>query len=140
MTFQTVTLQLPNTIYKSAKRTAKVVKRPVEEVLLGALSSSLPPLEGLPPATLKELTTLESLDDKSLGAIARKMLPRSRRQKLSRLLEKNQAGGLLERDRQALDKLTEESERLMLRKARALVLMKLRGYAPAVVLQQKRPK
>jgi hypothetical protein len=41
---------------------------------------------------------------------------------------------------QALDKLISESEPLMLRKARSLVLLKLRGYAPAVILQQKQPK
>ena len=140
MTFQTVTLQLPETIYKSARRTAKVVKRPVEEVLLNALSSSLPPLEGLSPATMRKLTMLESLNDKRLWAIARSTLPRLRQQKLSRLLEKNQAGALLESELQVLDKLISESELLMLRKARAFVLLKLRGYAPAVLVEPKKQR
>jgi hypothetical protein len=56
-----------------------------------------------------------------------------KQQKLSRLLRKNQAGTLTERERKALDELISESERLMLRKARAYALLKWRGYAPAVM-------
>jgi len=33
MTFETVTLQVPKPIYQSAWRTARAVKRPVEEIL-----------------------------------------------------------------------------------------------------------
>lgn len=139
MTFQTVTLQLPEAIYKSARRTAKVVKRPVEEVLLNVLKSSLPTLEGLPPDMARELTELEQLTDKKLWSVARSTLPETRQQRLSRLLQKNQAGTLTKREHRTLDALVSTSEILMLRKARAFVLLKWRGYAPATVIEREKP-
>ncbi|GEM_PF-267024 len=134
MTFEPVTLNLPETIYQSAWRTAKAVRRPVEDILLTVIKSSLPPLEGLPPEMISELTELESSADAQLWRVARSALPESQQRKLSRLLRKNQAGTLTERERQTLDDLSSESERLMLRKARAYVLLKWRGYAPATAL------
>ncbi len=133
MTYQAVTLQLPETIYQSARRTAKAVKRPLEDVLVRVLNASLPSLEGLPPELMKELTELESLADAQLWTVARSTLPRLKQQKLSRLLRKNQAGTLTEREKNALNELIAESERLMLRKARTYALLKWRGYAPAVI-------
>jgi len=132
MTYQTVTLQLPKPIYQSVWRTAKAVKRPLADVLVTVLKSSLPSLEGLPPELMKELTALESLSDAQLWVVARSKLSQLKQQQLRRLLHKNQAETLTEREQQALNKLILESEQLMLRKARAGVLLKWRGYAPAM--------
>jgi len=118
MTYQTVTLQLPDTIYRSAWRTAKAVKRPVEEVLLTVLKSSLPSLEGLPYELAKELIELEALTNTQLRTIARSTMPQSKQRKLSGLLRKNQAGALTATERSRLDDLTAEAERLMLFRAR----------------------
>jgi len=137
MTFQTVTLQVPETIYQSASRTARAVKRPLEEILITVLKSSLPPLEGLPQGIIKELTALESFGDKQLWEVARSTLPDSRQRPLSRLLQKNQAGKLKDHERQKLDELIADAERLMLRKARAYVLLKWRGHAPAAVIERE---
>jgi hypothetical protein len=133
MTFQPVTLNLPETIYQSAWRTAKAIKRPVEDILLTVIKSSLPPLEGLPPEVIEELTELESFADAQLSRVAQSTLPEPRQRKLSRLLRKNQAETLTERERHTLDDLISESERLMLRKARAYVLLKWRGYVPVAI-------
>jgi len=133
MTFEPVTLNLPETIYQSAWRTAKAVRRPVEDILLTVIKFSLPLLEGLPPEMINELTELESFADVQLWKVARSTLPELQQRKLSRLLRKNQAGILTEGERQTLDALISESKRLMLRKARAPVLLKWRGYAPVVI-------
>lgn len=137
MTFEAVTLQVPKPIYQSAWRTARAVKRPVEEILVTVLKSSLPSLEGLPEEIIKELTTLESRTDKQLWEVARSTLPAMQQRTLSRLLRKNQAEKLTERERQKLDEFIEESERLMLRRARAYVLLKWRGYAPAAIIERE---
>jgi len=136
MTFQTVTLQVPQSIYQSAWRTARAVKRPVEDFFLMVLKSSLPSLEGLPEETITELTALESCTDKQLWAAARSTLSLAQRRQLSGLLHKNQAGKLTERERHKLDELIAASGLLMLRRARAYVLLKWRGYAPALALEQ----
>jgi hypothetical protein len=140
MALQTVTLQLPESMYQSARRTAKAVNQPIGEVLVTALKSTLPPLEGLAPEIITELTALEFLPDKQLWTMARSKLPQPQRRKLSHLLRKNQAGTLTEREERALDELIAESERLMLRKARAFVLLKWRGYAPAAGLARENGK
>jgi hypothetical protein len=86
------------------------------------------------------LTRLESFTDAQLWAIARSILPQPQQRKLRRLLRKNQAGKLTRREQQSLDELITESERLMLRKARAYVLLKWRGHAPAAVIEQENGK
>ncbi len=137
MTFQTVTLQVPQSIYQSAWRTARAVKRPIEDFFVMVLKSSLPSLEGLPEETITELTALESCTDKQLWEVARSTLSLAQRRQLSRLLQKNQAGKLAERERQKLDTLLAAADQLMLRRARAYVLLKWRGYAPATALHRE---
>jgi hypothetical protein len=111
------------------------VKRPVEDFFVMVLKSSLPALEGLPEETITELTALESCTDKQLWEAARSTLSHAQRRQLSRLLHNNQAGKLTERERQKLDELIAASGRLMLHRARAYVLLKWRGSAPATALQ-----
>ncbi len=129
MSLQAVTLQLPESIYKSARRTARVVKRPLEEILVTVLKSSLPTLDGLPPEIVTELTALESLDNEQLSEVAHSTFPPSQRRRLSALLRKNQAGQTTAREQDALEILISEAERLMLRKSRGYALLKWRGLA-----------
>jgi hypothetical protein len=55
-------------------------------------------------------------------------VPAAQQRELERLLCKNQAGTLTEREQQRLDKLQREADRVMLRKARATVLLRFRGH------------
>ncbi len=129
MSLQTVTLQLPQSIYNSARRTARVVKRPLAEILVTVLRSSLPALDGLSLEIATELTALESLDNERLAQAARSMFPPSQQRRLSTLLRKNQAGKITAREQGTLDNLISEAELLMLRKSRAYALLKWRGLA-----------
>ncbi len=124
---RTITLELPDTIYLPAKRMAEVVHRPLADVLVGALQASLPPLEGLSPALTAELGALEKLDDDSLWKVMISQVPLEQQRKLTRLLRKNKAGKLTRTDQANLAALQEEADRLMLRKARAAVLLRFRG-------------
>jgi len=45
---QTVMLQLPDKFYEPIMRIAQTMAQPIESVLLKALQTSLPPLDGLP--------------------------------------------------------------------------------------------
>jgi len=124
---QTVTLELPETIYLPAQRMAEATRRPVTEVLVGALKASLPPLEGLPPALITELVNLEKLDDEALWQVMLSQVPAERQRELNRLLRKNKSGKLSESERTDLAALQSEADRVMLRKARAAVLLRFRG-------------
>lgn len=124
---QTVTLELPQTIYLPVSRMAQATKRPLEDLLVCALRASLPSLDGLPSELVRELVKLERLDDESLGRVMVSKVPAAQQRRLDSLLHKNQAGTLTRREQQKLDRLQRQADRVMLRKARAAVLLRFRG-------------
>ncbi len=124
---RTVTLELPDTIYLPAQRMAEAFRRPLPDVLVEALKASLPPLEGLPPGLIAELGSLETLDDDALWQVMLSRLPADRQRKLNRLLRKNKTEKMTAADRAELAALQNDADRIMLRKARAAVLLRFRG-------------
>ena len=64
---ETVTLTLPDSVLQPVKRTAEAVQQPIEQLLVTALQSSLPPLQGLPDEVITDLTALETLDNERSG-------------------------------------------------------------------------
>lgn len=124
---QIVTLDLPDTIYLPAQRMAEATRRPLADVLVGALKASLPSLEGLSAELVAELIELEKLSDDALWQVMLSSVPADQQRRLSRLLRKNKAGQLSETERADLAALQAEADRVMLRKARAAVLLRFRG-------------
>ena len=72
---QTITLNLPDKLYEPIQRMAQATNRSVETVLLTALQTSLPSLEGLPEELAQELIKLETLDNDKLRQILLEMVP-----------------------------------------------------------------
>ncbi|HZF38491.1 MAG TPA: hypothetical protein VE715_06695, partial [Blastocatellia bacterium] len=66
---QTITLTVPDRVFQPIQRVAEATDQPIEALLLTALEASLPPLEGLPPGLMDELTELERLDDQALWRV-----------------------------------------------------------------------
>jgi hypothetical protein len=124
---QTVTLELPETIFLPAQRMAEAIQKPLADLLVRALKASLPSLEGLSPLLIADLVDLEKLDNKALRHVMLRQVPASRQRKLNRLLDKNKSGKLSESERAETTALQNEADRLMLRKARAAVLLRFRG-------------
>ena len=124
---QTLRLELPDAVYRPAKRTAEAIRRPVEEVIVNILLSALPSLEGLAPDLVEELTTLETATNERLQRVMFEQAPLAQQRRLRRLLQKNQAGTLSVHEQMELEALQKEADRVMLRKARAAVLLKWRG-------------
>jgi len=96
--------------------------------LVKALKASMPSLEGLDPELTAELEGLEGLNDESLRGIMRSRISDVQLAELEDLLDKNQAGTLRAEGRKRLSALQREADRLMLRKARAAVVLKFRGH------------
>lgn len=125
---QAITLELPETIYLPVQRMAEATRRPMTEVLVGALKASLPPLEGLSSLLFAELIKLEQLDDDRLWQVMLSQVPLAQQRKLERLLKKNKSGKLNDSERAELATLQNDADRVMLRKARAAVLLRFRGH------------
>ncbi|MEK7729311.1 MAG: hypothetical protein AAB354_12935 [candidate division KSB1 bacterium] len=125
---QTITLELPDVIFQPAQRMAEATRRSLTEVLVGALRASLPPVEGLPSAQTTELIDLESLSDDALQQIMISRVPVEQQRKLSRLLRKKKISRLTVSEQNNLNALQHEADLVMLRKARAAILLRFRGH------------
>ncbi len=124
---QSVTLTLPDRLFAPIERTARATQQPIESLLLTTLLASLPPLEGLSADLMQELTQLELLDNDALRKVMLETMPTEKHRALEALLYRNQAGTLSAAEHAELDELQREADRLMLRKARAAVLLRFRG-------------
>jgi hypothetical protein len=124
---QTITLTLPDNFFQPLQRTARAMNQPIEEVLLHALQASLPSLEGLPDDLLENLTALEMLDDQSLWQVMGERVPATLQRALSNLLDRQQSVTLTDVQQQQLTALQRQADLVMLRKARAAVLLRFRG-------------
>ncbi|MBK9231654.1 MAG: hypothetical protein WAW03_15135 [Anaerolineae bacterium] len=130
MTYQTITLTVPENLYKRLETQARAAARSVEEVAARALIRSLPPpVEAdLPPALRAELKAMSHLSDETLWQIADSTMNPDKVALHEVLLERNQSGALTPEGRQWLTRLREEADALMLRKAHAYVLLQSRGH------------
>lgn len=124
---QNVTLTLPDSVFQPIQRTARATNQPIEELLLHALQASLPPLEGLLDDVIENLTALETLNDQSLWQVMGETVPAALQRELSELLERQQSASLTGAERERLTMLQQQADLVMLRKARAAVLLRFRG-------------
>jgi hypothetical protein len=82
MTVQTITLRLPEPLYRTARQIAQVTKRPIETVLQDSLSAVLPPLDDVEPHEAAQLARLALLDDAALWGEARTLMTRAEQTEL----------------------------------------------------------
>ena len=130
MISQTVTLQLPETLYRRLSETARVTRRSFEEIALRALEAGSPPgWEDVPAEFQADLAALDRLDDQTLWRITHGQRPAADMARHEELLDKNQAEGLAETERLELDHLRAEADRFVLRKAHAAALLRWRGHS-----------
>lgn len=124
---QIITLNVPDNFYDPIKRMAEAMAQPIESVLLKALQSSLPPLDGLPNDIIQELNKLEILDNYALKQLLIKTVPKKQQQELEELLHKNKLQKLNQIEEKRLADLQSVVNKIMLQKARAAVLLRFRG-------------
>ncbi len=124
---RTITLTLPDDVLQPVQRVAQATKQSVEELLVMALQAALSTLEGLPPDVIQDLTALESLNDQALWRVMLEMVPLDQQHRLHDLLARHQEGTLTDSEREQLAILQQQADLVMLRKARAAVLLRFRG-------------
>lgn len=125
---QTVTLELPEALYRSAHQIAEATRQPLEAVLQASLAHALPPLDDVPPEEAVELAAMALLDDAALWRESRVTLSAEEQVELTELLDRQGAGGLSAADEPRLQALMDAYGRLMVRKAHAWLLLARRGY------------
>ena len=127
MTLQSVTLHLPEPVYQRAKHAADVLQRPVEDLIIDTLTSTLPVLDDVPTEMVSEIAAMTHLSDEALQGLATSALRPERQTSLSELLDKQGRGELDEAEQRELAALMAEYGRSMLRRAKAVALLLARG-------------
>jgi len=127
MTAHSVTVELPEVLFRKIERAARGLNQPMPQALLKIVESGLPSLDKVPPRHRSDLEIMETWSDQQLWRVAREELPGDQQQELSDLLDKNQNGELNAIEEARLDVLHAQANRLMLRKSYALALLKWRG-------------
>ncbi len=129
MTTDTVAIQVPQTVYRRLERLAQLTRRPLESLIVQALSSNLPPLpDDLPAAQRDALVALEGLSDDELWQVTRSAMPAGDQGQFAALRDRRRAGTLTPTEQSALDQLAQAADLLTLRKAYAAVLLTWRGH------------
>jgi hypothetical protein len=123
-----LTLELPEDVYERVSRAARGMNQPMEKALVSIVRAATPSLEKVPAEYRAELEAMEDLGDDALLRITRCRPAPARQRRLQRLLEKNQAGEMTEREQSALRTLRSEGDRLMLQRTYAALLLKYRGH------------
>lgn len=93
MAEETLTLNLPNTLYQRRKKRVDVEERSVEEVVIETLVSSVPEEDGIPPEPEHPLTSMASLDNATLWRAAKNDLAREAAEEIRRLRAKRERKG-----------------------------------------------
>jgi len=128
-TTNTVTLNLPEMLYRRLLQTAQATRRPLDEVVLHALEVGSPPAWNDAPAEFQaDLAALDRLDDEALWYIVRSSRSQADMRRYQELLDRHANGTLTDAERRELDELRLEADRFMLLKAHAAALLRWRGY------------
>jgi hypothetical protein len=122
-----ITMTLPDDVLQLAQRVVQATKQSVGQLLVTALQAALPTLDGLLPDVVQPLVPLESLDDQALWQVILENVPLTQQHRLHDLLLRNQASLLTDAEREQLALLQPQADLVMLRTARAAILLRFRG-------------
>lgn len=125
----TITISLPDTVYRRLQRAAQATKQPLPDIVARAVEIGSPPSwQDAPAEHHATLAELEKLSDETLWSVARTQVGESEMARYESLLDKNSEGTLSPLEAEELTLLKIAANRFMLRKAHAAALLKWRGH------------
>ena len=129
MSEQMIAVRVPESAYRRLKHAAGITHRSFDDLLLDVMNVALSVPVELPEEITDDLAAMSILSDDALWAASESSLSPAQQRRLGQL---NQAGGSrpltpAEKDEQAES--LELYDRSVLRRARALALLSLRGFA-----------
>ncbi len=125
---QTITLELPDSLYRSVTQIARATKRPLAEILQESLRHTVPPLDDVDNDEADILAHLSTLDDAALWREFQSGMAVKEQGLLDTLLDGQNAGNLTPEQQQALEVLLDQYGRVLVRKSHAMLLLSRRGY------------
>lgn len=128
MAIQTLTIDLPESVYKQVQLQSRHSQRTVAEEVVAVVISALPADEKIASDIAEELESLELLSDEELWHAARAQVAQEPSDRLQLLLEKQQREGLTRAEQAAAQSVSHYHDRVMLVRAKAAVLLKRRSH------------
>ena len=127
---QTITISIPENVYKRFQQVALTVQQPLEEVVVQSIQGNLPPsLEDIPAEWQGEFSGLPKETTEKLWQIAREEISPARWKRHKTLLKKKQTEALTPHEQKELQTLREQADWFMFRRSFALALLKWRGIS-----------
>ncbi|BAZ68100.1 hypothetical protein NIES4106_28590 [Fischerella sp. NIES-4106] len=111
-----ITITLPDEVYQRAERFARLANRDIASVLADTIQLSIPPIR----ADILDLEPVSTLSDQQVLALTELQMESEQDARLSELLDRQQAGLLIEDERLELQTLMQIYQEGLLRKATAL--------------------
>jgi len=134
MSSQTLTLDVPDSIFARIRDRAREANRTVEAEAIGVLTNAVSAEDELPPALAAAMAAVDTLDETGLRHAAESRLSDEQLNDLESLHFKQRREGLTPAEDQTRHDLMREYERAMLVRARAAALLHQRaknGVAPS---------
>jgi len=129
MNVQTITLHLPQDIFRRLQHMADATRQPLEDIVFQTIQGNLPPsVDDLPSELRDALASLQNLSDEALWVVAGEPFPSDQWRRHEHLLHKNQVGTLTDAERAELARLRTAADHFVFRRSYALALLKWRGY------------
>ena len=135
MGVQAITLNLPRTVYKRIQRAAEKARRPVDDVLIEAVTAVAPVMNTASERLRTALAHKAYLNDAALWQTARATMPAKQRKRLETLHHQQQRRRLTAREQAEEQTLLALYRETLLIRAQAAVLLKQRGYDISDLLQ-----
>jgi len=128
---RTLTLDLPEPIFKRLQEMASATALPLERVARQSIEGNLPPSVASTPREMQtELLALQSLSIEELYQVASSQIPAKQQRRHEVLLEKNARETITSAEKDELVRLRQEADQMMLRKAYAWALLRWHGAHP----------
>jgi predicted transcriptional regulator len=111
-----ITITLPDEIYQRAELFARLANRDIASILADTIQLSIPPVR----TSILDLEPIADISDKQVLALTELQMEPEQDARLSELLDRQQAGLLVESERLELQALMQIYQEGLLRKATAL--------------------
>jgi hypothetical protein len=129
VTTHSITLDLPEPLYRQILERARAARHAVEDEAAAVLQDALSRLdEGLPASLRDDLDQLQFLDDEGLWKTARIRLPDAATERMDELVARRDETGLTAAELAELQQLLTLVDRVMLTRAEAAVQLQRRGF------------
>ena len=135
MPVQTVTIDLPASVYERLQRRARQANRSLEAELRAVVTAAVPAPENLPEDLAKAVEALDLLSDRELWQAAESRLDPEAVEHLEALHLKRQDEGLTEEELSVEQLLIRRYERNLLVRAKAAAVLRARGHDVSTLLQ-----